>query len=152
MQVLKSWLEVILDYLQKNPLEDHAKQLVAAQFVIYCFGTLIDRYQWLDSTFVASLVKMISFHPKLGQKDCPEFEILLNCISPQHRYACYIFNIIIVHVILIYVIFFWVCLPYETQHCNIDFSCSIIDNIKCAWAIYYIERKLPNILDTSATG
>ena len=78
---------MILDYLQKNPLEDHAKQLVAVLFVIYCFGAQFNHYQRLESSFVVSIVKMITFHPKPGQKDCPEYQTLLKCLSPKHRYV-----------------------------------------------------------------
>ena len=85
IQGLKKWLEDIVECLQKKPLENYSKQIIAGLFVIYCIGTVKERFQKLGSTFVVSVAKMISFHLKPGQ-ECPEYEIVLNCISPKHRY------------------------------------------------------------------
>lgn len=85
MQVMKEWLESIVDALQDGAAENQKNQLVSAVCVTHClrksgiFNIKLDK-------FALPLVRMLYLRPNLEKKDCPDYQYLCDFLPKQHRY------------------------------------------------------------------
>lgn len=92
IQVMKEWLESIVDALQK---EETMRKLASALCVTHCLPKL-GIYNVKIEKFVLPLVRMLYLKPDLEKKVCPDYVHLCEILPQKHRYVIYItdsFNI-----------------------------------------------------------
>jgi len=82
MQVMKKWLESIVDALQDGALENTMKQLVSAVCVTHCLRR-IGILELKHDMFALPLVRILNLRPDL-QKECPDYLYLCDFLPEQH--------------------------------------------------------------------
>lgn len=82
MQVMKKWLESIVDMLQAGATENAMKRLVSAVCVTHCLHKIDLK---LDDKFALPLVRMLHLQPDLERKECPDYQYLCDFLPKQHR-------------------------------------------------------------------
>jgi len=85
MQVMKEWLESIVDALQDGAAENEMNRLVSAGCVTHCLREIFIYNLKLDK-FALPLVRMLYLRPDLEKKECPYYLYLCDLLPKQHRY------------------------------------------------------------------
>lgn len=94
MQVMKSWLMLLVTHIEQNPLSVSGKQLTAAFLILSCLVNCYPNYQQLSNKFILSLIRMLTFnHNTLARSQCPDYDFLVNCL--QNKTFKYVYNSLI---------------------------------------------------------
>ena len=84
IQVMKEWLESVVDALQSEAAEKTTKQLTSALCIAHCLPRLGIHNVKIEK-FALPLVKMLYLKPDLERKECPEYVSLCEILPIQHR-------------------------------------------------------------------
>ena len=84
MQVMKEWLESIVDVLQDGANEDAMNQLVSAVCVTHCLRKVFI-FNLKQDKFALPLVRMLYLRSDLERKECPDYQYLCDLLPKQHR-------------------------------------------------------------------
>ena len=83
-QVMKEWLESVVDALQSEAAEKRTNQLASALCIAHCLSQLGIHNVKIEK-FALPLVKMLYLKPDLKRKECPEYVSLCEILPIQHR-------------------------------------------------------------------